>query len=241
MFLISLGDMGQLGYYQALIAILTLVEFIPSLLGNVNIPYFSNMIKLGQKKEVESSYERIEKYMLFFLVSCVLGVIALSDVALGMFGEDYLPYKYLLVILVCAKCVASLGFTNTPMMIVLEKNHIRFLNSLGQIVVQFTITLLTVNTLGILGVVLGRITGVCLAQIAPQLIIKYKSGYDIKLSKAYLAGIVCTAIFGLAEVLLNLNLVISILLGITAWVIFLILGGFTKQDFRKMISMLLKR
>lgn len=241
MFLLSLGDMGQLGYYQALISILTMVEFIPSLLGNVNIPYFSNVIKLGQKKEVESSYERIEKYMLFFLVSCVLGVIALSDVALGMFGQDYLPYKYLLVILVCSKCVASLGFTNTPMLIVLEKNHIRFLNSLGQIIIQFTITFLTVNTLGILGVVLGRITGVCLAQITPQLIIKYKSGYNIKLSKAYLAGIVCTVSFGLVEVLLNLNFVISILLGIVAWVIFLVLGGFTKQDFRKMISMLLKR
>ena len=188
MFLISLGDMGQLGYYQALISILTLVEFVPSLLGNVNIPYFSNIIKIGEKREVEKSYERIEKYMLFFLVSCVLGVIALSDVALGMFGADYLPYKYLLVILVCAKCIASLGFTNTPMMIVLEKNHIRFLNSLGQILIQFGITICTVNKIGILGVVLGRVTGVCLAQIAPQLIIKYKSGYNIKISKFFIRG-----------------------------------------------------
>lgn len=241
MFLISLGDMGQLGYYQALISILTLVEFIPSLLGNVNIPYFSNVIKIGEKKEVESSYERIEKYMLFFFVSCVLGVIALSDVALGLFGEDYLSYKYLLVILVCAKCVASLGFTNTPMMIVLEKNHIRFFNSLGQIVIQFTITFLTVHKIGILGVVLGRITGACLAQIAPQLIIKYKSGYNIKISKAYYAGILCAVAFGLAETLCRFDLVVSILLGVFAWGMFLILGGFTKKDFRSMISMLLRR
>ena len=241
MFLISLGDMGELGYYQALISILTLVEFIPSLLGNVNIPYFSNIIKLGEKREVEKSYERIEKYMLFFLVSCVLGVIALSDVALGMFGEDYLAYKYLLVILVCAKCIASLGFTNTPMMIVLEKNHIRFLNSLGQIVIQFAITFLTVNKLGILGVVLGRVIGVCLAQIAPQLIIKYKSGYNIKLSKAYFAGIACTVVFGLAEILVGFHLLGSILIGVFVWGVFLLLGGFTPNDFKSMISMLLRR
>ena len=241
MFLLSLKDMGQLGYYQALITILTLVEFIPSLLGNVNIPYFSNLVRLGEKREIERSYERIEKYMLFFLVSCVIGVVALSDVALGIFGADYLPYKYLLVILVCAKCVASLGFTNTPMLIVLEKNHIRFLNSLGQIVIQFTITFLTVHKLGILGVVLGRITGVCLAQIAPQLIIKYKSGYNIKISKAYYAGILCAVAFGLVETLCHFDLVFSILLGILAWILFLILGRFTKKDFRSMISMLLRR
>lgn len=241
MFLISLGDMGQLGYYQALISILTLVEFVPSLLGNVNIPYFSNMIKLGNKKEVESSYERIEKYMLFFLVSCVLGVISLSDVALGMFGQDYLPYKYLLVILVCAKCIASLGFTNTPMLVVLEKNHIRFFNSLGQILIQFTITFLSVNKLGILGVVLGRTIGVCLAQIAPQLIVKYKSGYNIKLSRAYFAGIFCAVALGVAQTVCNFSLTISILLGFFVWTGFLFLGGFTKKDFKHMISMLLKR
>lgn len=241
MFLISLGDMGELGYYQALISILTLVEFIPSLLGNVNIPYFSNLIKLGEKQEVEDSYERIEKYMLFFLVSCVLGVIALSDVALGLFDEDYLTYKYLLVILVCAKCIASLGFTNIPMLVVLENNHVRFFNSLGQIVIQFIITFLTINKIGILGVVLGRVIGVCLAQIAPQLVIKYKSGYNIKISKAYYPGILCTVALGMAETLCHFNLAVSILLGIFAWLLFLLLGGFTKNDFKSMISMVLRR
>lgn len=241
MFLISLGDMGQLGYYQAIISILNLVEFIPSLLGNVTIPFFSNIIRIGDKEEIEKSYERIEKYMLFFLVSCVLGVITLSDFILGMFGKDYIDYKYLLIILVVAKCVASLGFTNTPMMAVLEKNCIRLLNSTMQIIIQFTVTFLTIGKLGILGVVLGRTIGVCIAQITPQLVIKYKSGYDIRISKAYFAGIICTVTFGLAEALLNFNIIISLTAGISAWIIFLILGRFTKKDFKNMLTMLLRR
>lgn len=241
MFLISLGDMGQLGYYQAIISILTLVEFVPSLLGNVTIPYFSNIVRIGDKREVADSYERIEKYMLFFLVSCVLGVIALSDIALNMFGEGYIDYKYLLIILVVAKCVASLGFTNTPMMVVMEKNWIRLINSTLQIVIQFAVTFCTIDRLGILAVVLGRVIGVCLAQIAPQLVIKYKSGYDIRLSRAYFAGILCAGGFGILESIFDFGILISIAIGIASWLLFLLLGNFRKKDFISMFNLLLRR
>lgn len=241
MFLISLDDMGQLGYYQAIISIFTLVEFIPSLLGNVTIPYFSNIIKIGNKKDVEESYERIEKYMLFFLVSCAIGAISLADIALNMFGKEYVSYKYLLVILVVAKCVSSLGFTNTPMMVVLEKNWLRLINSALQILIQFVITFVFISKLGILAVVLGRVIGVCIAQIMPQLMIKYRSGYNIRLSRAYYAGIFCTFVAGASQIVLDLNIGISILIGVICWVAFLIGGKFSKSDFNSMINMVFKR
>lgn len=241
MFLISLNDMGQLGYYQAIISIFTLVEFIPSLLGNVTIPYFSNILKVGNKKDVEESYERIEKYMLFFLVSCVIGVISLSDVALNMFGKEYIDFKYLLIILVVAKCIASLGFTNTPMMVVLEKNWLRLINSALQIAIQFSITFLCISKLGILAVVLGRTIGVCSAQIMPQLMIKYRSGYHIRISKAYYSGIICTVILGAIQIVFNPNIGLSIALGVIGWFVFLIGGRFSKRDFTSMINMVLKR
>lgn len=241
MFLISLNDMGQLGYYQAIISIFTLVEFIPSLLGNVTIPYFSNILKVGNKKDVEESYERIEKYMLFFLVSCVIGVITLSDVALNMFGKEYVSYKYLLIILVVAKCISSLAFTNTPMMVVLEKNWLRLINSALQILIQFSITFICISKLGILAVVLGRTIGVCTAQIMPQLMIKYGSGYHIRISKAYYSGIICAAILGILQVAFDLNLTVSILIGIIGWCVFLIGGRFGKKDFASMLNMVLKK
>ena len=241
MFLISLMDMGQLGYYQAIISILTVVEFIPSLLGNVTIPYFSNIIKLGNKKDVEESYERIEKYMLLFLVSCIIGVISLSDVALNMFGKEYIDYKFLLIILVVAKCIASLGFTNTPMMIVLEKNWLRLLNSALQIAIQFLITFFCISKLGILAVVLGRTIGVCFAQILPQLMIKYKSSYRIRIPTAYFSGVFCTIILGVVQILYNPNIGLSIVIGIIGWFVFLIGGRFDKRDFKSIKNMILKR
>ena len=237
MFLISLEDLGQLGYYQAIISIFTLVEFVPSLLGNVTIPYFSNIIKLGDKREVETSYERIEKYMLFFLVSCVIGVISLSDIALNMFGDGYIDFKYLLIILLVGKCIASLGFTNTPMMVVLEKNWLRLLNGAIQILIQFTITIFTVRPLGILGVVLGRAVGACASQIIPQYTVKYRSGFHITVSKAYFFGIICTATIGTIQALCDLELWLSILLGGLSWVAFLIGGQFGKNDFLSMMNM----
>ena len=241
MFLISLEDMGQLGYYQAIISIFTLVEFVPSLLGNVTIPYFSNILKIGNKKDVEESYERIEKYMLFFLVSCIIGVISLSDIALSMFGKEYLEFKYLLIILVVAKSIASLGFVNTPMMIVLEKNWVRLINGTLQIVIQFSITYLYISKLGILAVVLGRVIGVCASQILPQLTTKYRSGYSIKISKAYYSGIICSVILGVIQIALNPNIGYSIVIGVIGWSVFLIGGRFNKRDFTSMINMVLKR
>lgn len=241
MFLLSLGDMGQLGYYQSIISILTLVEFVPSLLGNVTIPYFSNILKLGEKKEIETSYERIEKYMLFFLVTCIIGTIAFSDVALSMFGADYVDYKYLLIILVAAKCISSLGFTNTPMMIVLEKNSIRLINSALQIGLQFAITFFTINKLGILGVVLGRTVGVCVAQIIPQLVIRFKSGYDIKISTSYFSGVFFVLVFSFVEIYYNINILCSIICGIVIWICFLFFGKYTKKDFISMLNMIIRR
>ncbi len=241
MFLISLGDMGQLGYYQAITSVLALVEFVPILLVNVTIPFFSNVIKIGDEKEIETSYERIEKYLLFFLVSCILGVVALSDVILGMFGKDYISYKYLLVILTWATCISSLDYINSPMLIVLEKNRVRVLNGVAQILIQFAITYFSINQMGILGVVLGRSVGICIAQLVPYYIIKYKSGYQIRLSKAYYIGVFCTLIAGVAELLLDMNVIMSILTAFGIWVLFLLLARFTKKDFSSMISMVLKR
>lgn len=241
MFLISLGNMGQLGYYQAIISILTLVEFIPSLLGNVTIPYFSNILKMGDKHEVADSYERIEKYMLFFLVSCILGVLALSDFVLGIFGEEYKAYGYLLMILLAGKCIASLGFTNTPMLVSLEKNGIRLLNSMAQIAIQFAITFLTIDSLGILGVVLGRVIGVCCAQLYPQLYILFKSGYKIKISAAYFVGIAAVVAVCALKLALGLNLALSIAVSAVAWLLFVWLGGFGKRDFDSMLRMILKK
>lgn len=241
MFLISLGDMGQLGYYQAITSVLGLVEFVPILLVNVAIPFFSNVIKMGDSNEVETSYERIEKYLLFFLVSCILGVVALSDLILGMFGKDYIAYKYLLVILTWATCISSLDYINSPMLIVLEKNRVRVINGIAQILIQFSITYFSISRFGILGVVLGRSIGICVAQLVPYFIIKYKSGYCIKLSKAYYIGVFCTLVAGAAELLLDMNMLLSILVAFVIWVLFLLLARFTKKDFQSMISMVLKR
>lgn len=241
MFLIFMEDMGQLGYYQAIISIFTVVEFVPSLLGNVTIPYFSNIFKVGNKRDVEDSYQRIEKYMLFFLVSCVIVVISLSDIALNMFGEDYISYKYLLIILLVAKCISSLGFINTPMMVVLEKNWLRLLNSALQITIQFTITFFLISNLGILAVVLGRTIGVCCAQIMPQLMIKYKSGYHIKLSRAWFSGIVCAGILGIIQMEFEPYIGVSIVLGVVGWFAFLVGGEFGKKDFASMLNMIFRK
>ena len=240
-FLISLDDMGQLGYYQAIISILNLVEVIPNLLGNVTIPYFSNALKLGDEKVIVESYERIEKYMLLFLVSCIIGVITLADVGLRLFGQGYVDYKYLLMILLFAKCVSSLGFTNLPMMVVLEKNGARLISSAIQIAIQFAITFFTIGKLGIFGVVLGRSISVCLGQVIPQLTLRFKSGYSIKISRAYFVGVVCTAFLAYIQIYFDMNLIISIVIGILTWLFFIWAGQFRKDDFKRVLNMIFKR
>lgn len=238
MFLLTLGNLNQLGFYQAIIAVLTAVEYLPSLLGNVTIPYFSSIIKHADKKIVVNSYEKIVRYMLLFLVSFTLGVMAISEFIMLTFGEEYLPYKYLLVILLVSKCTSSLGFTNTPMLIVIEENRLRFINSLMQIAIQFTITYFTINKIGILGVVLGRVIGVNIAQIMPQLIIKYKSGYDVQISRAYFAGAFSSISYGAILITFDLNLILSITIGICFWIAFIILGSYSLRDIRSIKSLM---
>jgi O-antigen/teichoic acid export membrane protein len=229
MFVALLGSMNQLGYYQAIISVLMLVEYVPSLLGNITIPYFSEISGSGAG-EVVRSYENTEKYMLLFLLSIALGVMGLSGPLLSMFGEGYTDFRYLLIILIAAKCVSSRGFMNTPMLIALEKNRVRLLNGTAQTIIQFVITLLTIGRLGILGVVLGRTAGLCLSQIAPWYVVRYKSGYNIRLSRAYRCGVPLVCAYGLLCALSGLADAILIAAGIAVWLVFLRLGGFGKSD-----------
>jgi hypothetical protein len=103
------------------------------------------------------------------------------------------------------------------------------------------ITICTIKSLGILGVVLGKSLGSCVAQIMPQLMIKYRSGYAIRISKAYFAGIIVAFCLGLIQVVWSPNAMISILFGIIGWISFLIGGKFNIHDFQSMLNMIFKK
>jgi O-antigen/teichoic acid export membrane protein len=240
-FLASLGSMGQLGYFQAIIQIVTLIELIPSVLRNVTIPYFSVVIKSGVQEEIKRSYHYIERYCVLFVATACFGVMALSKPFLMIFGSDFAEYRNMLTFFLAAKVISSRGFVNTPMLVNLDKNNIRFLNSVIQITLQLSIIFLLIEYNGLLAVILARIIALLVAQILPQYILR-KSTLSIKISKEYIVIVIFSVIYAVVLYLIDISALIDIAIGMLIYCIAFYLAGFrVNKVWKDAKSMLLSR
>lgn len=228
-FLAKLNGMGQLGYYQAIIQIVTIVEMVPNLLGTVTIPYFSAVIEKGDYKKIQTSYAFLEKMMVLFIGFVVFGLIAIAKPVLNIFGEDYTSFFPVLVLLLASKIISSRGFLNTPMLVNLDKNVTRLVNSVTQVVLQILIMAVLIPMIGLYGAAVAKMASGIYAQIIPQVTIM-RSKYKIATGKQYWCGTVCAIVLSAAILILNLNAVFTFVVSMIAFVIFWLWGGYSVKE-----------
>lgn len=239
MFIIALGTLGELGYYQAVLTMATLLDFIPSLMSNVTIPYFSTIIATKNISLINESYHKIEKYMVGFTSTVSIMTLIFSKFLMLLFGIKYVEYSYLLVIYAIGKCIGSQS-CNTSLLIAFEYNKIRFINSLLQILIQFVISIILFDQYGVLALVWAKVIGLGFAQIIPRITLINIKEYKFKLPKAYSLSVIISLILGLLW-LLNIDYIYFIFLGLIIYFLFVFLSGYTIAEVRTIIRIFCKK
>lgn len=241
-FLAQLNGVGQLGSYQAVLQIVAVVELIPHLLGNVTIPYFSSLIGEADiaPERVRHAYQTIENEVILFIASMVFGLIAISDFVLQIFGEGYINYKDALLIMLAGKIWSSRGNMNTPMLVNLDKNVIRFGNSVIQVGLQLVLMFILIPRIGIYGAVIATVGANVLAQWIPQRVIK-KSKYQVGVSRQYIVASILVTVLITVVNLAQLNAPCTFLLAVLLYVAFFYGAGYTIRGVIKMIELMLER
>jgi len=188
LFVLKLGDLNQLGLYQAVISIWMLIDFFPQLLLRVLVPMFSSYIAQGDKETIKKSYSIIERYCIFVAISVGIFIVSFSKELLSIFGEQYTDNYLFLIILAVGSSFGTLQYVNNPLLISTEKNKERVLNSVIRIGIQLLLTLLLLEKFGVLGIVLARVSALVAGQIIPIYVVTKKLPYDIKVPREFYFG-----------------------------------------------------
>ncbi|QZY55549.1 lipopolysaccharide biosynthesis protein [Crassaminicella profunda] len=236
-YVLSLGDLGQLGIYQAIITIYTFSKYIPQLLFNVTVPLFSNLINDGKYEIVKSTYYKLEKYIILMIIILNLFIIAYSKYLLLFFGKQYATFNKVLILFAMSNAITILSYVNTPLLVVLEKNKERFMNSFCQIFIQLSLTIILIQPYGIYGISLAKIFGVIIAQIYPSFIIMKKCDLGIKIPKQFFLGAIVMLLYGGLNLLNDLNIFINTLYLSISIIIFLTLSKYKLKDFKELYKM----
>lgn len=236
-FLSHLKGLGQLGYYQAILQVIMVIEFVPNMLNNVAIPLFAAKIGMEETVEVKKTYLKIEKVLIFFIATLVFGFIAISSPILQIFGKEYVVYNNALIIMLAGKILTARGHLTTSMLVNLDKNALRLLNSIIQVVLQTLIMVFLVVKIGIYGAVIAKTLTAIIAQILPQYVMK-KSEYKIGISKQYIVSTIIVIILSLVIILCDLSVVNTFIISVVAYLMFLIFAGYSVKDLQGILKML---
>ncbi|MFW6030780.1 MAG: lipopolysaccharide biosynthesis protein, partial [Halanaerobiales bacterium] len=239
-FILSLGDLGQLGIYQAIITIYTFSRYLPKLLFNIIVPLLSNLIAGGRRDLIEKTYRKIERIVLLITIPLNIGIISFSRELLVIFGSEYIEYKSVLILFAVSNSLTALSYLNTPLLVVYEKNKQRFYNSLLQIITQLLLTMILMKNYGIYGVAVAKILGILLAQLYPIYIIKNGLDLSIQIPKEFFIGSIITIIYGGIMLLYNSNLIAHMFLFIIFTLLFVLVSGYKKDDLLDIIMMVKK-
>ena len=230
----NLNGLGQLGYYQAILHIVFIVEIVPNFLGNVTIPYFSAIFKSKNAEDIRLIYSLVERCLILFIGTAVFCMIASSKMILALYGGDYMNYYRVLIVLLASKLLASRGFMNTPMLVNLDKNAARLINSILQVSLQLCVMFFMIPRFGIYGAVAAQVLSAVFAQFIPQLIVA-KSIYAVKSSRPYYVGVILVSLVTIINIYFSLSNMMIIGSTFIAYIIFIVLSGYSLGEMRKIL------
>jgi len=188
MVVLSINDVVGLGMYQAVISINMLEERMPTILLPSVIPTFSNLLGANHLEAFKRAFTLLCRWAVVPLVLIALVIISFSHQILGLFGEAYVDYAYILSLFAFARIIRSMSLPTLVIITCLEKNKFQFFRPFFQTIAQIILTFLFLSSHGILAVVGAKILTSAIAsyvgvyyvinrlKMAPKTPLSYKVG-----------------------------------------------------------------
>lgn len=235
---LQVSDIEELGKYTVVIMIWQLTRYIPQVLSKAFVPYLAKNIHENNILEIINYYKYINRITVLLSTFIIMFVLIFSDSILGVFGKSFLDMNNILILLVGSSVFLTLSYTITPMMIAYEFNKIRLMNSLAQIFIQVVVTMILINYFQILGIVLGLLLSVIIAQIFPIYKIYKVLGSHVKvISVEFIKSVFLISLI-IVITLINTNILIDIITFVILIVAFFFIFKISKEELYQMKKVL---
>lgn len=240
LFLIANLNISELGFYYAALQTAMLIRYVPTAIGGILLPTFSNMIASKDDAIIPKYYYYIVKYNTLMTVFAALVCIFFSKEILSIFGSSYVDGYLIVVILGTFFLVSSIGTVSPSIIIAKGSVKLYFINSFIQIFFQIVFMIFLFSKIGIIGLAISKGLGVVIAQIG-LIIITYKIFGNIKdtLPKEYLISVLIGILAITLYLILPSNLLIQSISFFFCLLIFLYLGKYSKNDLMIIFNTLL--
>jgi O-antigen/teichoic acid export membrane protein len=239
--ILNFFNLTQLGLYYAPLQIAILVRFIPSSLGNVLLPTFSNFLANNDLNSVKQWYSKIIKYNALITFPMAFIIIFFSKYILLLFGEEYLSNYYILVILTFLYSTGIISPLNNAIIIAKGKVQIYLLCEFLSIILGIIIAFSLINPLGILGLAIYRGLTIFNWQLITQEIVK-RFDLQLKIDISYIIGVLISFICALIYLAFPYDnfFYCAFLFGIST-ISFLYLSKYKKEDIKFILTTILNR
>lgn len=172
--LASKFGLSVLAMYYVFSQISEIIRFIPNKIGQVLLASFSKIEGSLSDNELKDSYQEVIENIVFISSLITISIVVFSYQIAGIFNYSSKDEILVLNLLATFTCIGSIGPVNAMLIMSKEKTVDYFFNSLLQISVQLFFTLMTIESLGIMSVVIGKCLGIVSAQLGLIYILKYR-------------------------------------------------------------------
>jgi O-antigen/teichoic acid export membrane protein len=242
MAVLSLQDLEGLGMYQAVLSINMLVENISMILLPSVIPTFSTLLGTNQYEAFRRAFSMLCRWVVLPITILALTVMAFSREILGLFGQEYTQYTYLLVLFSFAGILRSLRLPTQAILTCKEKNIFKFFQPFFMISAQVVLTFAFMSSFGILAIAGAKMLSATVSSVVGTLYVIFSLGMAKKLPLSYKAA----ALAGLIMVILRIWVVpdgwiSSTVLLLSCVVLFLGISRFGLDEIRGVITFIIHR
>ena len=241
LFLINNLSISELGLYYAALQTAMLIRYVPIVIGSILLPTFSNMIASKDESMIPKYYRYIVKYNTLMTVIAALFCIFYSKEILSIFGPSYVENYLIIVILGTFFLMSSIGTVSPSIIIAKGKVKSYFINSFIQITFQIVLMFFLFSKIGILGLAISKGAGVLIAQIG-LIIITYKIFGNFKdtLPREYIISVLTGILAITLYLIMPTTFLIQSMSFLVCLLIFLYLSKYSKKDLM-LIFYILKR
>lgn len=181
----------NLAFYNIASVGAAVASFAPSAATNVLVPALSSYGGDGDKKR--SMIREYTRYISIISMPMGFGLAAMSPYLLRTFGEDYVSAAPILSILSVSTALSSIAAVYTASLLVDDKAHHFTLSSVLALAGLIVVAVLTVPTLGLNGVALGRAAMLFIMLGAVAYFVR-RSGMLVLDTEAYCKSLVASAL-----------------------------------------------
>lgn len=189
MCVLSVTDLQGLGMYQAVVSLMMLIEYIPSMLQTAIVPVFSGLQEPEHRPSLVRAFYYIRRNAVLLISGVSIIMIAFSREILMLFGEGYGDYYYILALYCFVSVVRAPAFPALAILVSMEKNTFRLVQSAVQLSAQMLLTLIFIQGHGVLAIAGSKMLAGGVSTLVATLYVVYGLKMATNLGRAYRAAV----------------------------------------------------